>query len=406
MKILTVLGEHNYGDPRRSQGYEYTNFLPALRALGHELAFFESFHRGRYADFAELNRALLLAVEREQPQIILFVLMGYEVWLETLETLRRAGKTLVNWGTDDSWKYDSFARFVAPEFDVYVTTSKRALERAQREGLTNVVASQWAANAATLAPPLPADRCRHKVTFIGSAYGARPRWIAALARRGIEVECFGHGWPAGPVAAADIPRIVRESVVSLNFADAGPHGLGFHAIGERQIKARTFEVPGAGGFLLTENVHGLADYYEPGEEVAVFEGIDDVAAQIRYLLAHPDARDRIALAGHRRTAREHTYEHRFREILSEAGARAAGRQPCPPFRFDAAAFAPLARAHATGRLLGTLRACLSVPCRLIWGGQRGPRAARRLLFELSWRVVGARTYRACGLPGRLFYAQS
>jgi spore maturation protein CgeB len=43
---------------------------------------------------------------------------------------------------------------------------------------------------------------------------------------------------------------------------------------------------------------------------------------------------------------------------------------------------------------------------LVFGTQRGPRAARRLLFELPWRTVGARTYRASGLVGRLFYRES
>ena len=44
MKILCVLGEHNYGDPGRGECYEYVNFLPALKSLGHEVVFFESFN--------------------------------------------------------------------------------------------------------------------------------------------------------------------------------------------------------------------------------------------------------------------------------------------------------------------------------------------------------------------------
>jgi spore maturation protein CgeB len=43
---------------------------------------------------------------------------------------------------------------------------------------------------------------------------------------------------------------------------------------------------------------------------------------------------------------------------------------------------------------------------LFWGKQRGPRAARRLVFELSWRVFGSYTYRAVGWPGRMFYKDS
>ena len=39
MRVLCVFGEHNYGDPNRGEGYEYANFVPALRRLGHEVLF-------------------------------------------------------------------------------------------------------------------------------------------------------------------------------------------------------------------------------------------------------------------------------------------------------------------------------------------------------------------------------
>ncbi|HEU0187358.1 MAG TPA: hypothetical protein VFR06_05635, partial [Gallionellaceae bacterium] len=62
--------------------------------------------------------------------------------------------------------------------------------------------------------------------------------------------------------------------------------------------------------------------------------------------------------------------------------------------------------HATGRMLRVLKQVLQLPCVLIWGKVRGPRAARRILFELSWRLVGRHTYSVSGWPGRLFYRES
>jgi spore maturation protein CgeB len=56
--------------------------------------------------------------------------------------------------------------------------------------------------------------------------------------------------------------------------------------------------------------------------------------------------------------------------------------------------------------LRVLKAILVFPLSLLFGKRRGARAARRLLFELSWRVAGAKTYRASGWPGRLFYRES
>jgi spore maturation protein CgeB len=108
MNILCVFGEHAYGDPARGEAYEYVNFLPALRRLGHRVSFFESFSREPYADFKVLNRALLQRVEETSPDVVFCVLMQYEVWIETMRLIRKSGPLLVNWSTDDSWKYLNF----------------------------------------------------------------------------------------------------------------------------------------------------------------------------------------------------------------------------------------------------------------------------------------------------------
>jgi len=403
MKILCVFGRHAYGDPSRGEGYEHANFLPALSGLGHEVGLFDSWDRTGYGDFAALNRAFLARLSAEQPDVVLCVLMGYELWVETLQVARRrSGAVLINWGTDDSWKYDQFARFVAPWLDCYATTCRDVLARARSDGLHNFLLSQWAASDATLAAPLPAEACKFRVSFVGSAYGNRRAAVEALRRRGIEVTCFGHGWDQGPVAAAEIPRIIRESMVSLNFADSATHLSGLRLDRSRQLKARVFEVPGAGGFLLTETAPSLADYYRAGEEIETFDSHDELADKIRHYLDRPGERDRVAQAGHERTRREHTYSRRFAELIDEALRMA--RQPAPADAEEA--FHRACARHTLTPPLRLLRTLLERPARLVFGREHGPRAARRLLFELSWRLAGARTYSAGGWPGRLFYRES
>jgi spore maturation protein CgeB len=403
LKALCVLGQHNYGQASRGLGYEHVNFLPALRQLGYEPVLFESLDRSRYRDFAQLNRALLDAVEREAPDLIFSVLLNYEIWSETLDLVgARSAAPLLNWGTDDSWKYEQFSRYLAPHVDLWATTSTGAAEKAHRDGHQNFVLTQWAASAQRLTVPLPAADCRYDVTFVGSAYGNRVHWIEQLRRRGVPVECFGQGWPAGPVSAEDVARIYRESRITLNFGDSGMHLRGVVPYRSRQIKARVFEVPGAGGLLLTEHADGLEAFYRPGEEVLVFQGADELADMVRRLLARPAERDAIAVAAHERTRREHTYEQRFSALIPAAHARR--RMRGAPSSGDE--FAALARTHRAGAAARLLRGCLVPPARWLFGPVRGPRAVRRLVYEASWRLAGARTYSARGLPGRLFYAES
>lgn len=406
MRILCVFGRHAYGNPARGEGYEHANFLPALSALGHEVELLDSTDRSLHGSFAELNRAFLDKVAAWRPDVVLSVLKLYEVWAETLAMVRgRCGAALVNWGTDDSWKYAQFSRYLAPCVDLYATTSHAALRSARRDRLQNVVLTQWAACDTALAEPLPASACRYPVSFVGAAYGNRRRWIEALAARGIEVHCFGHGWAGGAVDTAAVRTIARESIVSLNFGDSGLHFRGLQPYRSRQIKARVFEVPGAGGLLMTQPADHLADYYRIGEEVEVFTSPDDLAAKIRRYLDDPARRNGVARAGHARTRSEHVYSRRLEPLLEQARA-AAARRSFAACRFEAHEVDAMARAHAATPGLRLLRVLFVLPLSLVFGRARGPRAARRLLFELSWRLAGARTYSLRGWPGRLFYRES
>jgi len=406
MKILCVLGEHNYGDPSRGEGYEYVNFLPALRNLGHQVVFFESFNRNSYRDFADLNWKFLQTVQAEAPDVILCVLLGYEIWLETFALVRSGcNAVIINWSTDDSWKYAQFSRFVAPAFDIYATTYSEAIIESERDGHSNFVLTQWAASAGSLTDPLPAEACRYPVSFAGTAYGNRSRWVSNLADHGIKIECFGHGWKNGPVPSEQITRIMRESVISLNFGDSGVVMRGLVPGRSRQIKARIFEVPGAGGFLMTENANDLDRFYEIGKEIVVYEGLSDLVEKITYFLGHPEERDKIAMAGHVRTRNEHTYESRFRELL-EIASRIKSLRGTRQCAIDFNKFDVILQKHGTGLFLKLVKSVLLIPCLVIWGRKRGPRAARRFLFEMSWRIVGRKTYSVSGWPGRLFYKES
>ena len=197
MRILCVFGRYNYGDPARGEGVEYSQFIPALEALGHQVVFFESFSRAGYGGFDELNRALLKRVEVERPDVVLTVLMMAEVWLETIAFMRATGVKVVNWSTDDSWKYSQFARLIAKDFDAFATTCPDALAWYARDGISHCISTQWAAAARDLAAPLPAAQCSLDVSFVGSCYGRRAARIDRLRAAGIAVECFGHGWPNG-----------------------------------------------------------------------------------------------------------------------------------------------------------------------------------------------------------------
>jgi len=271
MKILCVFGEHNYGDATRGKSYEYSNFLPALCALGHEVIHFESWDKTNYLDFFDLNQSLIDCVERESPDIIFFVIFSYEIWLETLcEIRRRCSARLINWSTDDSWRFDELSRLISPYFDLYVTTYVSAVRSAECLGYENFHLSQWAAPASHSENTVRAEDCQYQVSFIGTAYGPRRQLINDLLKAGIQVECFGFGWPNGSIPYERMKEVIRRSIISLNFSDPGQPRLGDESVFDKQIKARVFEVLGLGGFVLTEYAPGLENYFIPDQEIVSF----------------------------------------------------------------------------------------------------------------------------------------
>ena len=393
MKILCVFGKHQYGDASRGVGTEYAAFVPTLKRMGHQVVHFESHDHSRYRDLAELNQKLLQTVDTERPDVMLVVQTNYEIWLETLYAVKARGDVAtLCWTTDDSWKYRQVSRFIGPAYHAITTTYPDRVPDYHRDGISHVLLTQWAAASPTLREPLPASECHYKVSFVGAAHGRRKQRVERLRAKGIDVACFGYGWPDGPIAAEKIPEIMRDSVISLNFANSS---------GENQIKARTFEVPGAGGFLLTERAPHIEQWYHPGKEIEVFDNDHEMEKKILYYLEHLAQRDAIAQAGYERTRREHTYEMRLQEVLDfalksreTANTAPAGKSP-PPFR-------RALEKHALTWPLKLLRAALVLACSTLWGKRRGPRAARRICFESSWRIVGARAFGAAGWTGRMF----
>lgn len=395
MRVLCVFPRYNYGDPARGEGIEYCAFPPAFRNLGHEVIHFDPWDR-THASFADVNRNLLEAVRRSRPDIVFTVQRDYELWSETLAMIRgHYGATCITWTTDDNWKYDEVSRHIAGSYDAIATTYAQTHARYLEHGFPHCVLTQWGANRHWLREPKPGVECGHKVTFIGAAHGGRKAQIAALRKAGIAVECFGHGWDNGPLPAEAIAPLVNDSYISLNFADNYSRRKG----DSKQIKARTFEVPGAGGLLCTEYAPGLDEFYGNLREIAWWHSLEECAGLIRFFLANPEARDRIARAGYERTLASHLYDERLARLLERVGPARPGSGDAPPAEWDR-----IARAHETRTrrpAVRLVRLLLLTVTRSIWGQSQSVSKARTVCFAVSRRLHPRQTFSSAGWPGIL-----
>jgi spore maturation protein CgeB len=331
VRILYVAMAHDYGDPERGPSFEETNFRSALEGMGHDVVAFDFMERAKRDGKAAMRRDLVATAAAAEADVAFFCLFTDQLDTATIEAVGREGRcATVNWFADDHWRFDNYTRHMAPAFDLAVTTDADSLPKYEQIGHGRVLLSQWACNRYAYGPT---ERgLEHDVTFVGQPHGTREAIIERLRAAGHRVECWGFGWPAGKLDHPGMVRVFGTSRVNLNLSNSStpPNtvrvrvgrmlGRGPKGPPPAQIKGRNFEVPGCGGFLLTERVPHLERYFEFGSEVAVYDTAEELVEQVGYWLSHDEERAAVAEAGYQRVLAEHTYDHRFDEIFKAVGA--------------------------------------------------------------------------------------
>jgi glycosyltransferase involved in cell wall biosynthesis len=77
---------------------------------------------------------------------------------------------------------------------------------------------------------------------------------------------------------------------------------------------RQFEVTGVGTCLLTDFKPDLPEIFIPDQEIVAYNTPEEAVEKARWLLEHPEERERIAQAGQQRTLRDHTFDKRAEEL--------------------------------------------------------------------------------------------
>ena len=111
-----------------------------------------------------------------------------------------------------------------------------------------------------------------------------------------------------PVYGTEMYNLFANSKIVLN------NHLG--ATGNYAGNMRLFEVTGVGSCLLTDNKINITDLFIPGNEIIVYDNINDCIEKVKWLLENDYKRKKIALDGQKRTLSDHTVEKRCFQIKS------------------------------------------------------------------------------------------
>lgn len=166
------------------------------------------------------------------------------------------------------------------------------------------------------------------VSFVGGfapSHSHRTTWLERLLEE-VDIDVFGYGRDKLAAGSA-IDKHHHGTVWGMKMYEALQRSritLNCHARidvrGEVSTRfannMRLYEASGVGSCLITEARDNLADILEPGSEVITYEDEKECVERIRHYLANDKERESVALAGQRRTLREHTYAKRTAELLS------------------------------------------------------------------------------------------
>lgn len=108
----------------------------------------------------------------------------------------------------------------------------------------------------------------------------------------------------------EMPRIFRASRVNLNIN---------LRISQSGIPLRVMDILGAGGFLISNYQPEIAEYFVDGQEVVMYESVEDAIEKAIFYLNNEDLRARIAENGHNKVRDEFSYDIQLKKIFKTAG---------------------------------------------------------------------------------------
>jgi hypothetical protein len=292
-------------------------------------------YRGNRSMRDSMNRAFLqwaIEVHRQRPVDWIYVYAsGTEIAAETIEAVQAAvGAPVVGMCLDDknSWTAPSRDGYrpgqidLAPVLDLAWTSSRVACDWYLAEGGRPAYLPEGC--SPDRFKPVSATR-DIDVSFVGQAYGFRPRFLRELRRAGINIQGFGRGWPSGPISDADYVAVLNRSRINL-----GLGGIGY-APEITNVKARDFEIPCAGGGLYVTTYNAdLALHFDVGREIACYRDVDEAIELLRYYLKQPEEAAAMSRRARARCIEDHTWIARFGTVLRLLGIVRGPREPIAP----------------------------------------------------------------------------
>lgn len=260
-----------------------------------------------------INNNEILRVARLWRPNLFLTFKGEIILPKTIVALKQLGIKTINWYPDYISPEINSNRDLIRAYDHFVYWDKWNTNDLQKRGFENVFYLPFC----TIPSETPAPkRKKYPINFVANFHQHRAKKIEPIIDMGLYVwgnkawadTNFKNNYHGGPIEVEEMIKIIRLSKITLNV-----HVV--ENVYSEGTNVRTFEATGAGGFLLVNRRESLYELFDVGREIEIFESNEELIEKTKFYLKNERAREKIALAGWRRTSRDHTYQKRFSVLL-------------------------------------------------------------------------------------------
>jgi spore maturation protein CgeB len=280
---------------------------------------------------AKINRDLTGQLLGDTKFDLMVVIRGNHIAPATVGLAKSRIAHVVNWNSDDFFNPLNSSWFILEAFDKYdcIFTSRGHLrDEYLQKGAKRFETLNWYYRPDVLLPRSGPNEAKYtqEIAFIGSWSPRREAILGAL--QSFDLKIWGAGWGkaeaafrrqvpwGGQIHMDEMMKVMRSSKLNLNLLTKENRDTS---------NIRNFEIPSAGGFQLCERSPAVTSLFAENEEIACFEGIDELLAKCRFYLNDDVERERIAEAGQRRLfSGGNSIVDRAKQILAAVGLLPAG----------------------------------------------------------------------------------
>jgi spore maturation protein CgeB len=265
------------------------------------------------------SKDLIEYAKRIKPDI-LFIHKGMTIPPKVLLEMRSMGVRTANWFPDNCEvePYDNWLKSAAPPcYDYFFSFDSAIIQQFPKGAKTQVCYMPFGVDLSYCTPGVLSEKDKHKfdanICFIGAFYPEREGLLDQVKDLGLKI--FGwRGWEHsslagyfhGPLNIEQFSKAYSCAKISIN-TNSVPATNG--------VNQRTFEIPGAGGFQLSDYRKDVDGLFEIGKEIEVFRSETEFRDKIKYYLENEKLRAEVACAGYERVLRDHQMKDRVAKML-------------------------------------------------------------------------------------------